>query len=42
MAQDFSLFDRVVHKAYTITRPVLAKTRRSKLNNVDFTIISNN
>lgn len=42
MAMKFSLIERIVHKIYIETRPLLAGLRRLKLNNTDFSIISNN
>ena len=42
MAQDFYIYERVLHKIYLSTRSIFAKKRRKKLNNTDFTIISNN
>lgn len=40
---EFNLFERIIHRInHRVFIPLLAKTRRKKLNNLDFTIISNN
>ena len=39
---DFSLFERVISNLKEIMNPYLGPIRRKKLNNLDFTIISNN
>lgn len=39
---DFSRLDKIKHKIGEKTNPYLAPFRRKKLNNLDFTIISNN
>ena len=40
--KNFTMLELVVHKIKKTTSPLLAKRNRSKLNNTDFTIISNN
>ena len=40
--QKRSLIERILHRVDEKTRPVLAPLRRRRLNNTDFTIISNN
>ena len=38
----FSVYEKIVHKITRKLYPKLAKYRRKKINNTDFTIISNN
>lgn len=38
----FPLTDRIIHKAMELTNPIWGKCRQKRLNNTDFTIISNN
>lgn len=40
--KEFSACERALHKVDEMTRPILAPIRRKELNNIDFTIISNN
>lgn len=40
--KNFSLFDRIIHNLNLKLNPYLGKFRRNKLNNINFTIISNN
>lgn len=38
----FSTRELIVHKAKKLMTPIMAEYNRNKLNNTDFTIISNN
>lgn len=40
--QKFSILERAIHKIGEVTNPILGPLRQKKLNNTDFTIISNN
>lgn len=42
MSQKFTLSERIVRKIKTSAEPIMAPLRRKELNNLDFTIISNN
>lgn len=39
---DVSLIEKIIHKVDEKTVPILSNQRRKRLNNTDFTIISNN